>query len=79
MSPMPRAAAPVYAPPLEYKIHEINQRLRNQPEMQHRWWWDSFALEFFDDMATMIISFCTEDEREQHFSKFGWFSESQLH
>ena len=70
MSPMTRPPPPVFGPPLEFKIYEINQRLRDRPEFPNRWWWENFAMEFFDDTATMLISFCTPTEGEKHFSEF---------
>ncbi|XP_067935009.1 LIM domain-binding protein 2-like isoform X2 [Watersipora subatra] len=68
LSPMARPPAPVYAPSLEHKIHEINRRLQERPDFNSQWWWDGFAMEFFDDTATMLISFCTPTDGEKHFT-----------
>ena len=69
LSPMMRPPAPVYPPSLENKICEINRRLRERPGVVESWWWDNFVLEFFDDAATMLISFYCPTEGEKHFSK----------
>lgn len=70
VSPMGRPAPNVhYGPPLEYKIYDINRRLRQRPDYPDRWWWEQFALEFFDDTATMLISFYTPGEGEKHYSE----------
>lgn len=54
----------------DYRIYELNKRLQQRSEtLQQRSeqqdsdniWWDAFATEFFEDDATLTLSFCLED------------------
>lgn len=56
-------------PSMELKITEMNKRLKQKPPYIDHYWWDHFAIEFFDDSASMLISFYTPNEGEKHFSK----------
>jgi len=63
---------PLMSSQVELKVHEINKRLKQRPSYPDSWWWEQFAVEFFDDNATLTISFFTESEGERNFSKFRW-------
>ncbi|XP_036352783.1 LIM domain-binding protein 2 isoform X4 [Ochotona princeps] len=45
----------------EYRIYEMNKRLQSRTEDSDNLWWDAFATEFFEDDATLTLSFCLED------------------
>ncbi|XP_013409457.1 LIM domain-binding protein 2 isoform X2 [Lingula anatina] len=45
----------------EYRIYELNKRLQMRTEESENLWWDAFATEFFEDDATLTLSFCLED------------------
>ncbi|XP_025067223.1 LIM domain-binding protein 2 isoform X10 [Alligator sinensis] len=58
----------------EYRIYEMNKRLQSRTETadvhlslnlakhdSDNLWWDAFATEFFEDDATLTLSFCLED------------------
>uniref|UniRef100_A0A8C9FQF1 LDB2 n=1 Tax=Pavo cristatus TaxID=9049 RepID=A0A8C9FQF1_PAVCR len=45
----------------EYRIYEMNKRLQARSEDSDNLWWDAFATEFFEDDATLTLSFCLED------------------
>ncbi|XP_055696162.1 LIM domain-binding protein 2 isoform X2 [Lutzomyia longipalpis] len=45
----------------EYRVHELNKRLQQRTEESDNCWWDSFATEFFEDDATLTLTFCLED------------------
>nr|XP_033804675.1 LIM domain-binding protein 2 isoform X6 [Geotrypetes seraphini] len=45
----------------EYRIYEMNKRLQFRTEDSDNLWWDAFATEFFEDDATLTLSFCLED------------------
>ncbi|XP_028599127.1 LIM domain-binding protein 2 isoform X2 [Podarcis muralis] len=45
----------------EYRIYEMNKRLQTRTEDSDNLWWDAFATEFFEDDATLTLSFCLED------------------
>ncbi|GAB5570925.1 LIM domain-binding protein 2 isoform X4 [Prionailurus iriomotensis] len=45
----------------EYRIYEMNKRLQARTEDSDNLWWDAFATEFFEDDATLTLSFCLED------------------
>lgn len=45
----------------ENRIHEINKRLQQRSEDSDNIWWDGFASEFFEDDATLTVTFCLED------------------
>ncbi|XP_058891446.1 LIM domain-binding protein 2 isoform X2 [Acipenser ruthenus] len=45
----------------EYRIYEMNKRLQSRTEESDNLWWDAFATEFFEDDATLTLSFCLED------------------
>ncbi|XP_072027022.1 LIM domain-binding protein 2-like isoform X6 [Amphiura filiformis] len=47
----------------DYRIYELNKRLQQRSEQQDsdNIWWDAFATEFFEDDATLTLSFCLED------------------
>uniref|UniRef100_A0A8C9RPE3 LIM domain binding 2 n=1 Tax=Scleropages formosus TaxID=113540 RepID=A0A8C9RPE3_SCLFO len=45
----------------EYRIYEMNKRLQSRTEESDNLWWDAFSTEFFEDDATLTLSFCLED------------------
>uniref|UniRef100_A0A7N6BEH4 LIM interaction domain-containing protein n=1 Tax=Anabas testudineus TaxID=64144 RepID=A0A7N6BEH4_ANATE len=45
----------------EYRIYEMNKRLQARTEESDSLWWDAFATEFFEEDATLTLSFCLED------------------
>ncbi|CAH1784745.1 unnamed protein product [Owenia fusiformis] len=45
----------------DYRIYELNKRLQQRTEESDNLWWDAFATEFFEDDATLTLSFCLED------------------
>ncbi|XP_062856063.1 LIM domain-binding protein 2a isoform X4 [Trichomycterus rosablanca] len=58
--PFYRRHAP-YAMQPEYRIYELNKRLQSRTEESDNLWWDAFATEFFEEDATLTLSFCLED------------------
>ncbi|KAF5904935.1 LIM domain-binding protein 2 isoform X2, partial [Clarias magur] len=58
--PFYRRHAP-YAVQPEYRIYELNKRLQARTEESDNLWWDAFATEFFEEDATLTLSFCLED------------------
>ncbi|XP_017330485.1 LIM domain-binding protein 2a isoform X2 [Ictalurus punctatus] len=65
--PFYRRHAP-YAVQPEYRIYELNKRLQARTEVSSprrvesdNLWWDAFATEFFEEDATLTLSFCLED------------------
>lgn len=58
--PIPRRAAPYFGQP-DYRIYELNKRLQQRTEESDNLWWDAFATEFFEDDATLTLTFCLED------------------
>ncbi|XP_023218855.1 LIM domain-binding protein 2-like isoform X3 [Centruroides sculpturatus] len=45
----------------DYRIYEMNKRLQQRTEDSDSLWWDAFATEFFEDDATLTLTFCLED------------------
>ncbi|XP_070541490.1 LIM domain-binding protein 2-like isoform X1 [Ptychodera flava] len=45
----------------DYRIYELNKRLQQRTEESDNLWWDAFASEFFEEDATLTLSFCLED------------------
>ncbi|XP_076437305.1 LIM domain-binding protein 2-like isoform X2 [Babylonia areolata] len=45
----------------DYRIHELNKRLQQRNEESDNLWWDAFATEFFEDDASLTLTFCLED------------------
>ncbi|XP_061177896.1 LIM domain-binding protein 2-like [Saccostrea echinata] len=45
----------------DYRIHELNKRLQQRSEESDNLWWDAFATEFFEDDASLTLSFYLED------------------
>jgi len=45
----------------DYRIYELNKRLQQRTEESDNLWWDSFTTEFFEDDATLTLTFCLED------------------
>ncbi|XP_018098552.2 LIM domain-binding protein 2-like isoform X1 [Xenopus laevis] len=58
--PFYRRHAPYMVQP-EFRIYEMNKRLQTRTEDSDNLWWDAFATEFFEDDATLTLSFCLED------------------
>ena len=42
-------------------MYDMNKRLQQRTEESDNLWWDAFATEFFEDDATLSLSFCLED------------------
>jgi len=55
MRPVPFMGQP------DYRIHEMNRRLQQRTEESDNLWWDAFATEFFEDDASLTLSFSMED------------------
>ncbi|KAL5022353.1 hypothetical protein ScPMuIL_001508 [Solemya velum] len=64
-SPMDREPAMARHTPYmgqpDYRIYELNKRLQQRTEDSDNLWWDAFATEFFEDDATLTLSFYLED------------------
>ncbi|XP_071549874.1 LIM domain-binding protein 2-like [Panulirus ornatus] len=45
----------------DYRLNELNKRLQQRSEESDNLWWDAFATEFFEDDATLTLTFCLED------------------
>ncbi|KAH9398513.1 LIM domain-binding protein 2 [Tyrophagus putrescentiae] len=45
----------------EFRIYEMNKRLWQRSEEADNLWWDAFATEFFEDDATLTVTFYLED------------------
>ncbi|KAJ6645331.1 LIM domain-binding protein 2 [Pseudolycoriella hygida] len=59
---VPRRHSSFYNQSTEYKVHELNKRLQQRNEQDSdNCWWDAFATEFFEDDATLTLTFCLED------------------
>ncbi|KAI1887325.1 hypothetical protein AGOR_G00189150 [Albula goreensis] len=58
--PFYRRHSPYVVQP-EYRIYEMNKRLQTRTEDSDILWWDAFSSEFFEDDATLTLSFCLED------------------
>ncbi|XP_072563063.1 LIM domain-binding protein 2 isoform X4 [Paramormyrops kingsleyae] len=58
--PFYRRHSPYMVQP-EYRIYEMNKRLQSRSEESDNLWWDAFSTEFFEDDATLTLSFCLED------------------
>uniref|UniRef100_A0A8D1DTY5 LIM domain binding 2 n=1 Tax=Sus scrofa TaxID=9823 RepID=A0A8D1DTY5_PIG len=52
----------------EYRVYEMNKRLQSRTEDSDNLWWDAFATEFFEDDATLTLSFCLEDGPKRYTS-----------
>uniref|UniRef100_T1IZ74 LIM interaction domain-containing protein n=1 Tax=Strigamia maritima TaxID=126957 RepID=T1IZ74_STRMM len=59
-SPYFRRHTPYFGQP-DYRIYELNKRLQQRTEESDNLWWDAFATEFFEDDATLTLTFCLED------------------
>ncbi|KAL7886203.1 hypothetical protein AOLI_G00064980 [Acnodon oligacanthus] len=59
-APFYRRHSPYVVQP-EYRIYELNKRLQSRTEESDNLWWDAFATEFFEEDATLTLSFCLED------------------
>ncbi|XP_012281548.1 LIM domain-binding protein 2 isoform X1 [Orussus abietinus] len=58
--PVPRRHTPYFGQP-DYRFYELNKRLQQRTEESDNLWWDAFATEFFEDDATLTLTFCLED------------------
>ncbi|XP_066587216.1 LIM domain-binding protein 2-like isoform X2 [Prorops nasuta] len=58
--PVPRRHTPYFNQP-DYRLYELNKRLQQRTEESDNLWWDAFANEFFEDDATLTLTFCLED------------------
>ncbi|XP_054167528.1 LIM domain-binding protein 2-like isoform X2 [Oppia nitens] len=60
-----RRHTPYFGQP-DYRVYEMNKRLQQRSEIfvnqeSDNLWWDAFATEFFEDDATLTLTFCLED------------------
>ncbi|XP_064466290.1 LIM domain-binding protein 2-like isoform X2 [Ornithodoros turicata] len=55
-----RRHTPYFGQP-DYRVYEMNKRLQQRTEESDNLWWDAFATEFFEDDATLTLTFCLED------------------
>lgn len=60
-----RRHTPYFGQP-DYRVYEINKRLQQRSELfvnqeSDNLWWDAFATEFFEDDASLTLTFCLED------------------
>ncbi|XP_054708729.1 LIM domain-binding protein 2-like isoform X1 [Uloborus diversus] len=55
-----RRQTPYFGQP-DYRIYEMNKRLQQRTDESDSLWWDAFATEFFEDDATLTLTFCLED------------------
>lgn len=55
-----RRHTPYFGQP-DYRLYELNKRLQQRTEDSDNLWWDAFATEFFEDDATLTLTFCLED------------------
>ncbi|KAG7190191.1 hypothetical protein KM043_006316 [Ampulex compressa] len=55
-----RRHTPYFGQP-DYRLYELNKRLQQRTEESDNLWWDAFATEFFEDDATLTLTFCLED------------------
>nr|XP_011749828.1 LIM domain-binding protein 2 isoform X3 [Macaca nemestrina] len=62
----------------EYRIYEMNKRLQSRTEDSDNLWWDAFATEFFEDDATLTLSFCLEDGPKRYTNTSREFSPDAL-
>ncbi|XP_014210050.1 uncharacterized protein LOC106640495 isoform X6 [Copidosoma floridanum] len=58
--PVPRRHTPYYGQP-DYRFYELNKRLQQRTEESDNLWWDAFATEFFEDDASLTLTFNLED------------------
>ncbi|XP_036439365.1 LIM domain-binding protein 2b [Colossoma macropomum] len=58
--PFYRRHAPCATQP-DYRVHELNKRLQSRTEDCDILWWDAFCTEFFEEDATLTLSFCLEE------------------
>ncbi|KAK6178025.1 LIM domain-binding protein 2 isoform X3 [Patella vulgata] len=65
MSPMDRDPGMTRPTPYmgqpDFRIYELNKRLQQRTEESDNLWWDAFTTEFFEDDATLTLTFCLED------------------
>lgn len=57
-----RRHTPYFGQP-DFRLYELNKRLQQRSEApdSDNLWWDAFATEFFEDDATLTLTFCLED------------------
>ena len=60
----PRRPLPIPQP--DYRIHEMNKRLQQRTDESDNLWWDAFANEFFEDDASITLTFVLEDGPKRH-------------
>ena len=57
---------PLPIPQPDYRIHEMNKRLQQRTDESDNLWWDAFATEFFEDDASITLTFVLEDGPKRH-------------
>lgn len=70
---IPRRAAPCFGQP-DYRLYELNKRLQQRTEESDNLWWDAFATEFFEDDATLTLTFCLEDGLKRYSKFYGFLT-----
>ena len=50
-----------YQAPFEHRIFDLNRRLQQRSDECDNLWWETFGNEFFEDDATLTLTFCLED------------------
>ncbi|XP_031785433.1 LIM domain-binding protein 2 isoform X5 [Nasonia vitripennis] len=58
---MDQGRQPPYYQQPDYRFYELNKRLQQRTEESDNLWWDAFANEFFEDDASLTLTFCLED------------------
>lgn len=56
-----RRHTPYFSGNAEFKIYEMNKRLQQRSDESDNLWWDAFATEFFEEDASLTLTFCLED------------------
>ncbi|XKL64077.1 hypothetical protein PGB90_004163 [Kerria lacca] len=63
--PVHRRNTPYFGQP-DIRIYELNKRLQQRTEESDNLWWDAFATEFFEDDATLTLTFSLEDGAKRY-------------
>ncbi|XP_065216864.1 LIM domain-binding protein 2 isoform X2 [Planococcus citri] len=63
--PVHRRHTPYFGQP-DVRIYELNKRLQQRTEESDNLWWDAFATEFFEDDASLTLTFSLEDGAKRY-------------
>jgi hypothetical protein len=74
MQPPHGRHTPYFGQP-DYRVYEMNKRLQQRTDLfvnqeSDNLWWDAFATEFFEDDATLTLTFCLEDGPKRYSNLF---------